>query len=360
LQSPLHSRNKLADTSFHPSQIIEGSRKRAKLDIDSNNAAVNSPASSTSRLPDASSSNSGPGAEEATVLGFKLLDVLINRIDEDDTPLTVPFLALPLRSDYPDYYDLIKNPVSLEQVRRRLQSRSFESFEQVRNNLETICRNAKRYNLKGSEIYEKARTMHQIILHAYVDLVEKGDVQPLNDIVLRSDPPLQQQSEHLALVERPGRRARLDFDELDDEIVAGRVSLRLKKDDDILYDEDKEVDGTAEPESDASPEDVKAPTIEEKVAKAADAVTAKVERNTPQMEAPVMTYKPVEKEMHPSQMSMSFDGDDSMIDTSQLDRSMLTLAGKFDRRKRPGPRGKRLKSTLRNLVAELKLVMNRS
>lgn len=291
--------------------------------------------------------------------------MLINRIDEDDTPLTVPFLALPLRSDYPDYYDLIKNPVSLEQVRRRLQSRSFESFEQVRNTLEALCRNAKRYNLKGSEIYEKARTMHQIILHAYVDLVEKGDVQPLKDIVLSSNPPLQQQSEQLALVERPGRRARLDFDELDDEDVAGRVSLRLKKNDDIPYDEDREVDGTEGPESDASPEDVKTPSVEQPVEMPPLSIatvekSAKVERSTPQMETPVISYKPIEREMPSSQMSMSFDGDDSMIDTSQLDRSMLTLAGKFDRRKRPGPRGKRLKSTLRNLVAELKLVMNRA
>lgn len=339
-------------------QIIEGSRKRARLEVDANSNFANSPASSASRLPDVASSNAGPSAEEATQLGFKLLDVLINRIDEDDTPLTVPFLALPLRSDYPDYYELIKNPVSIEQIRRRLQSRSFATFEQVKNALESICRNAKRYNQKGSEIYEKSRTMHQIIHHAYIDLVEKGDVQPLGNFILKSDPPLQQQSDQLAKVETPSRRARLDYDELEDEDVVGRISLRIKKDDDIPYDEDEDEEGVEQekPTEDQSvPQETKNISAQQQPS---NGNVPKVEKSTtPRAEASMDLDDMDEGDLSSAPM---YEAELEVLHGKRLDRSMLTLAGKFDRRKRPGPRGKRLKSTLRHLVGELKNVLDRN
>lgn len=34
------------------------------------------------------------------------------------------------------------------------------TFDQVRHTLEGVCRNAKRYNQSGSEIFEKARALH--------------------------------------------------------------------------------------------------------------------------------------------------------------------------------------------------------
>ncbi|UZJ52687.1 hypothetical protein CBS101457_002007 [Exobasidium rhododendri] len=338
--------------------IIAGSRKRVKLEADPSSASYNSPASSTSRLPDIAPGDAGPGAEEATHKGFKLLDVLINRIDEDDTPLTVPFLALPSKIDYPDYYQLIKNPISLEQIRRRLQNRQFSSFEQVRIACETVCRNAKRYNVKGSEIYEKSRVMHQIILHVYVDLVEKNEVQPAGSIILRSDPPLEQQSAKLARLEQQSKRARLDYDEVEGQDVVGRVSLRLKKDDDIDYEEDED-DGEGEGKVEASEE------VEERQDTRTNSVVrddggATIERKTSQNNVTVAVAEEDEMEGDLSSAPNTYEGDQEMQDGSGLDRSMLTLSGKFDRRKRPGPRGKRLKSTLRQLVAELRVALDRS
>jgi len=93
-------------------------------------------------------------------LNYLLILPLSFSQSSDKSPLCIPFLALPSRNDYPDYYEQIKAPLSLEQVRRKLQSRQYDSLEDVRNALETIWRNAKRYNLKTSEIYEKARVLH--------------------------------------------------------------------------------------------------------------------------------------------------------------------------------------------------------
>lgn len=185
--------------------------------------------------------------------------------------------------------------------------------------------------------------------------MEKGDVQPVGGFILKSEPPLQEQSARLAKLEKPTRRARLDYDEVDEGEADGKVSLRLKKDDDIVYEEDGE-EGNEPAAIDRQVTEEKSvgdSTENQMTQPVASSVPprAKEERRTPQIERSMDPDETDEGNMSTSHIFD--DGDIEMLDGRPLDRSMLTLAGKFDRRKRPGPRGKRLKSTLRNLVVEL-------
>jgi hypothetical protein len=187
--------------------------------------------------------------------------------------------------------------------------------------------------------------------------VEKGEVQPAGDIVIRSEPPLEQQSARMAKIEKPAKRARLDYDELEGESVAGRISLRLKRDDDIDYEEDEEEevgDEVAEGKEQDEESQSKKGTPVQQVQVAEENVGAKAERSTPQIESTIEVGDESEMDGDLSSAPNTYDGDVDMNDSQALDRSMLTLSGKFDRRKRPGPRGKRLKSTLKTLVHELK------
>lgn len=210
---------------------------------------------------------------------------------------------------------------------------------------------------RGSITYSHCCTLQQIILHAYVDLVEKGDVQPVGDLILKSEPSLEQQSAQLGKIERLSNRARLDYDELEGQEVVGRVSLRLKKNDDIDYEEDDEggeniieEEESVEERQEKTETPVQTTDVEESKGE------AKAERNTPQIEAATDMEVDEGDDMDGdlSSAPLTFDGDMDVQDGKNLDKSMLTLSGKFDRRKRPGPRGKRLKSTLRHLVGELK------
>jgi chromatin structure-remodeling complex subunit RSC4 len=70
------------------------------------------------------------------------------------------FLALPSKRAYPDYYQVIKRPVSLNQVKEGLDRNQYPTLEAVKNDLEQCFVNAKRYNQRESQIFKDAKLLH--------------------------------------------------------------------------------------------------------------------------------------------------------------------------------------------------------
>lgn len=159
-----------------PSQIIEGSRKRVRIDQNEATSAAASPSLVAATTPKQFLA-APTDAESVTRLGYKLLNVIYHArdtadADDPDTSLLVePFLALPDADDYPDYYTIIKRPLTFEDVRTRLAQRSYASFEEAKHDCEVVCQNAKRYNQRETPIWLKARTLHSIIKDVYADLI---------------------------------------------------------------------------------------------------------------------------------------------------------------------------------------------
>ncbi|KAL0191549.1 hypothetical protein M9458_014247, partial [Cirrhinus mrigala] len=71
--------------------------------------------------------------------------------------LAEPFLQLPARREYPDYYHQIKNPISLQQIRDKMKNGDYEGVEQIETDLTVMFENAKRYNMPNSTIYKRAQ-----------------------------------------------------------------------------------------------------------------------------------------------------------------------------------------------------------
>jgi chromatin structure-remodeling complex subunit RSC4 len=69
------------------------------------------------------------------------------------------FVLLPNRRQYPDYYQLTPNPISLEQIRDRLDTHAYTGLDRVKADLEQCFANAKAYNLPDSQIYKDARSL---------------------------------------------------------------------------------------------------------------------------------------------------------------------------------------------------------
>lgn len=67
------------------------------------------------------------------------------------------FLELPSKSDYPDYYKVIKKPISLEEIQVKLYD--YESVQQFSDDIQLMVRNAKTYNEAGSAVYTDAVTI---------------------------------------------------------------------------------------------------------------------------------------------------------------------------------------------------------
>jgi ATP-dependent helicase STH1/SNF2 len=73
------------------------------------------------------------------------------------------FMTLPSRKLYPDYYQVIKQPTSINQIKKNLKQENFESFESFMDSLQLMCTNAKTYNEEGSWVYEDATTVENFL-----------------------------------------------------------------------------------------------------------------------------------------------------------------------------------------------------
>ncbi|KAG7193895.1 RSC chromatin remodeling complex ATPase component [Scheffersomyces spartinae] len=98
--------------------------------------------------------------------------VKCNKIIEEISNLKAPtdghgvidvFMSLPLRKVYPDYYQIIKRPVSINQVKKLLKQEKFELFEEFIAELQTMVDNAKTYNESGSWVYDDALAVENVL-----------------------------------------------------------------------------------------------------------------------------------------------------------------------------------------------------
>ncbi|KAI9267863.1 hypothetical protein BY458DRAFT_475796 [Sporodiniella umbellata] len=85
------------------------------------------------------------------------LDVVNYRDPEEpDYDITAIFLKLPSKKDYPDYYQIIKQPIALETIKTKVDKRAYQHISQMKADLDLMISNAKKYNMKGSQIYDDA------------------------------------------------------------------------------------------------------------------------------------------------------------------------------------------------------------
>jgi hypothetical protein len=82
--------------------------------------------------------------------------------------LSVDFFRLPNKRTYPDYYTVIKKPIALDKIKSQLDAGQYPSLIAVKNDLEQCFRNAKRYNLKDSQIFNDAKFLHVCYLHSVI------------------------------------------------------------------------------------------------------------------------------------------------------------------------------------------------
>ena len=69
-------------------------------------------------------------------------------------------MRLPSKRQYPDYYHLVKRPISLDEIKKLLDQGSYKSLEDVKDDIVHCFTNAKKYNLKNSPIWLDAKTLH--------------------------------------------------------------------------------------------------------------------------------------------------------------------------------------------------------
>jgi ATP-dependent helicase STH1/SNF2 len=80
--------------------------------------------------------------------------------DSDDEPPTRliigPFLELPPKKLYPDYYNFIQEPIAMDMIEKRINSHQYTSLRDLGQDVALLAKNAKTYNEDGSMLYNDA------------------------------------------------------------------------------------------------------------------------------------------------------------------------------------------------------------
>jgi len=70
-----------------------------------------------------------------------------------------PFINLPPKKDYADYYMLIPHPISMRQIEKKIKKGEMSSLNDLKKDILLLCSNAKTYNEDGSMIFNDAVTI---------------------------------------------------------------------------------------------------------------------------------------------------------------------------------------------------------
>ncbi|EJD04470.1 SNF2-family ATP dependent chromatin remodeling factor snf21 [Fomitiporia mediterranea MF3/22] len=72
------------------------------------------------------------------------------------------FKELPDRRDYPDYYQMIAQPIAMSHLRKRAQTNYYKDVQQYRDEWRLMFNNARTYNVEGSLVYIDADEMEKV------------------------------------------------------------------------------------------------------------------------------------------------------------------------------------------------------
>lgn len=92
--------------------------------------------------------------------------------------LSLIFTKLPSRSEYPDYYDIIKDPIDMERIGQKLKQNVYESVDELAADFLVMLENACKYNEPDSQIYKDALVLQQLTLQTKQSLRSERETIP--------------------------------------------------------------------------------------------------------------------------------------------------------------------------------------
>ena len=90
--------------------------------------------------------------------------VMTTRDSSDpDRMLNTVFQLLPSRKRYPEYYELIKEPMDLKMCAEKIQKNKYKDICELEKDLQLLFTNAQTFNESGSQIYKDADILSKVV-----------------------------------------------------------------------------------------------------------------------------------------------------------------------------------------------------
>ncbi|XP_017784542.1 PREDICTED: ATP-dependent helicase brm isoform X2 [Nicrophorus vespilloides] len=117
----------------------------------------------------------------------KLMNIVLKYTDSDGRLLSEPFMKIPPRKDYPDYYDIIKKPIDMTKIANRIDEGKYTDFADLERDFMLLCQNAQIYNEENSLIHEDSIVLQSVFTNAKQRLETDGDDDDGEDDDNKSD-----------------------------------------------------------------------------------------------------------------------------------------------------------------------------
>ncbi|BFZ08168.1 hypothetical protein BsWGS_11204 [Bradybaena similaris] len=111
--------------------------------------------------------------------------------DRSGRALSSPFIKLPNKADYPDYYEVIKRPIDMQRLQQKMMSGQYDSVEDMVADFVQMFDNACKYNEPESVIYKDALTLQRVCFQKKLELMsdcmnEVPDVKALTQELMKN------------------------------------------------------------------------------------------------------------------------------------------------------------------------------
>ncbi|XP_071859810.1 ATP-dependent helicase brm-like [Bombus fervidus] len=111
----------------------------------------------------------------------KLLMAVINYADNTGRILSEPFMKLPSKRELPDYYEIIKKPLTINKLLQKIEDGKYTDFDELEKDFMQLCKNAQIYNEEASLIYEDSIVLQSVFMDARQRIEEEGNISDIND-----------------------------------------------------------------------------------------------------------------------------------------------------------------------------------
>ncbi|XP_032671562.1 protein polybromo-1 isoform X2 [Odontomachus brunneus] len=107
-----------------------------------------------------------------------LYDTIKDYHDTKGRQLSLIFMKLPNKNEYPDYYEVIKQPIHMEKIAATLKNNGYENLDELVSDFILMFDNACKYNEPDSQIYKDALILQRLVLQSKLQLSEDEESIP--------------------------------------------------------------------------------------------------------------------------------------------------------------------------------------
>ncbi|XP_066252584.1 protein polybromo-1 isoform X2 [Euwallacea similis] len=103
----------------------------------------------------------------------ELFNTVMTVTDDNKKLLNTHFQLLPSKSKYPEYYEVIEQPIDLKRIAIKIQNHQYANILALEKDLVVMCKNACLFNESNSQIYNHAKLLKKIVNQKRIEIMEQ-------------------------------------------------------------------------------------------------------------------------------------------------------------------------------------------